>query len=333
MQISAFMSNSKCPELARRFSDQVPKTVTEMMKKVDDFLKSEEAYKSTELPRGEFPEKGQRTSYRGNRPPRAAYGGGQQRTDNHNTFNRKDHYQLEEVQKIDNLETITVRAKQSIWYGQGARAGSVNPREARGQSWMNTPITFPLVLADDVSNEPLVIEAKVEGPFGPNPDGASGFLWRATDSNGEGGIGSSIRKAVSSTVHAMIKFPTLKGNADLVARATSVFKCRRLEKKQAEQRKETKSKTGRQERLQKRNTHQPCFPGAKIIMEYLVNINKRRAFWSLNEDILKNIVLTTNTPYPSKKIRHIRDCTHQRPRRKYDQYAVSSEDQYAVLEI
>ncbi|GJS29268.1 hypothetical protein Tco_0489888, partial [Tanacetum coccineum] len=58
MQISAFMSNSKCPELVRRFFDQVPKIVTEMMKKVDDFVKSEEAYKSTELPRGEFPEKG-----------------------------------------------------------------------------------------------------------------------------------------------------------------------------------------------------------------------------------------------------------------------------------
>ncbi|GJX62589.1 hypothetical protein Tco_0295489 [Tanacetum coccineum] len=60
MQISAFMSNSKCPELARRFSDQVPKTVTEMMKRVDDFVKSEEAFKSTELPRGEFSEKGHR---------------------------------------------------------------------------------------------------------------------------------------------------------------------------------------------------------------------------------------------------------------------------------
>ncbi|GJS98323.1 hypothetical protein Tco_0819493 [Tanacetum coccineum] len=35
-----------------------------------------------------------------------------------------------------------------------------------------------------------------------------------------------------------------------------------------------------------------------VIMEYLVNISKRHAFWSLNEDILK-----TNTPYPSRKIR------------------------------
>ncbi|GJT62034.1 hypothetical protein Tco_1005567 [Tanacetum coccineum] len=65
MQISAFMTNSKCPELARRFADQVPQTVTEMIKRVDDFVKSEEAYKSMELPKGEHPEKGQRTSYKG----------------------------------------------------------------------------------------------------------------------------------------------------------------------------------------------------------------------------------------------------------------------------
>ncbi|GJS81771.1 hypothetical protein Tco_0748312 [Tanacetum coccineum] len=37
------------------------------------------------------------------------------------------------------------------------------------------------------------------------------------------------------------------------------------------------------------------------------------------KDFLKLItVLTTNTPYPSRKIRHIRACTHQRPRRKQD---------------
>nr|GEW98288.1 hypothetical protein [Tanacetum cinerariifolium] len=75
------------------------------------------------------------------------------------------------------------------------------------------------------------------------------------------------------------------------------------------------------------------FEQPPLIMEYLVNISKRRAFWSLNEDILKIIVLTTNTSYPSRKIRRIRAYTHQRPRRKQAQYAVSSEDQYAVLEI
>ncbi|GKB68105.1 hypothetical protein Tco_0929517 [Tanacetum coccineum] len=70
-----------------------------------------------------------------------------------------------------------------------------------------------------------------------------------------------------------------------------------------------------------------------VITEYLVNISKRRTFWSLNEDILKITILTTNTPYPLRKIRRIRACTYQRPRRKLDQYAVSSKDQYAVLEI
>ncbi|GJS59297.1 DNA-directed DNA polymerase [Tanacetum coccineum] len=50
---------------------------------------------------------------------------------------------------------------------------------------------------------------------------------------------------------------------------------------------------------------------------------KRRAFWSLNEDILKITILKTNTPYPSRKIRRIRACTHQRPQKIKDQYAVS----------
>ncbi|GJW40569.1 hypothetical protein Tco_0066414 [Tanacetum coccineum] len=55
-----------------------------------------------------------------------------------------------------------------------------------------------------------------------------------------------------------------------------------------------------------------------VIMDYLVKVTKRHAFWSLNEDILKITVLTTNTPYPSRKIRRICACTHQRPRRKQD---------------
>ncbi|GKC28716.1 hypothetical protein Tco_1036010 [Tanacetum coccineum] len=71
----------------------------------------------------------------------------------------------------------------------------------------------------------------------------------------------------------------------------------------------------------------------RVIMEYLVNISKRHAFWSLNEDILKITILKTNTPYPSRKIRRIRAYTHQRPQRNKAQYAVSREDQYTVLEI
>ncbi|GKB35800.1 reverse transcriptase domain-containing protein [Tanacetum coccineum] len=56
MQISSFMSSHKCPELAKHFSDNVPRRVDEMLKRVDDYLRSEEAFRNTELPRGELRE-------------------------------------------------------------------------------------------------------------------------------------------------------------------------------------------------------------------------------------------------------------------------------------
>ncbi|GJS12520.1 hypothetical protein Tco_0406992 [Tanacetum coccineum] len=80
-----------------------------------------------------------------------------------------------------------------------------------------------------------------------------------------------------------------------------------------------------------------CLVGVVLLMKdcRMINlkVSKRRAFWRLNEDILKITILKTNTPYPSRKIRRIRACTHQRPQRNKAQYALSTEDQHAVLEI
>ncbi|GJU12156.1 reverse transcriptase domain-containing protein [Tanacetum coccineum] len=53
MQIGAFMYGHKCPELSKKFAGKIPRTVDEMMERVDDFLRSEEAYDTTEAPRGE----------------------------------------------------------------------------------------------------------------------------------------------------------------------------------------------------------------------------------------------------------------------------------------
>nr|GEZ80262.1 reverse transcriptase domain-containing protein [Tanacetum cinerariifolium] len=53
MKISSFMDSVKSPELAKRFSKKFPATVNEMMERLDDFVRSEEAYASTELPKGE----------------------------------------------------------------------------------------------------------------------------------------------------------------------------------------------------------------------------------------------------------------------------------------
>nr|GEY85282.1 reverse transcriptase domain-containing protein [Tanacetum cinerariifolium] len=53
MKISSFMDAHKCPELAKRYSDKVAKTMDEMMTRLDKFVKSKEAFTSTELPNGE----------------------------------------------------------------------------------------------------------------------------------------------------------------------------------------------------------------------------------------------------------------------------------------
>ncbi|GJV44930.1 hypothetical protein Tco_1429466 [Tanacetum coccineum] len=49
-----------------------------------------------------------------------------------------------------------------------------------------------------------------------------------------------------------------------------------------------------------------------------IRASKRRTMATIEITILK-----TNTPYPSRKIRRIRACTHQRPLMNKDQYAVS----------
>ncbi|GJX98993.1 hypothetical protein Tco_0356012 [Tanacetum coccineum] len=69
---------------------------------------------------------------------------------------------------------------------------------------------------------------------------------------------------------------------------------------------------------------------SNVIIEYLVKVSKWRAFWSLNEDILKITILKTNTPYLSRKIRRIRASTHRRPQRNEDQYAVSRRSHYTL---
>ncbi|GJY00161.1 hypothetical protein Tco_0357179 [Tanacetum coccineum] len=52
-----------------------------------------------------------------------------------------------------------------------------------------------------------------------------------------------------------------------------------------------------------------------------------------SEAYMKITILKTNTPYPSRKMRRICACTHQRPQRNKAQYAVSRETQYAVFKI
>ncbi|GJR02794.1 hypothetical protein Tco_0525778 [Tanacetum coccineum] len=94
MKISSFMTAHKCPELAKRYSDKVPKKVDEMMVRLDDFVRSEEAFASTELPKGELSKTskklGRLTSRRKDRFHRGGYEADRRRDDGRNTFNNRE---------------------------------------------------------------------------------------------------------------------------------------------------------------------------------------------------------------------------------------------------
>nr|GEV15406.1 reverse transcriptase domain-containing protein [Tanacetum cinerariifolium] len=145
MQISSFMSSHKCPELAKRFSDNVPKTVYEMLKRVDDYLRYEEAFRSTELPKGEF---------------------------------QRKNVSLELALESGKLNHLVKDVRQR---GRGGQRNN-SPQKAKvinmvhcnsldrkrkttmtDEKWMNVPIMFPPVLARDLSEEALVVETEVEG--------------------------------------------------------------------------------------------------------------------------------------------------------------------------
>ncbi|GJY39762.1 putative reverse transcriptase domain-containing protein [Tanacetum coccineum] len=72
---------------------------------------------------------------------------------------------------------------------------------------------------------------------------------------------------------------------------------------------------------------------ARVITEYLVKLSKRRAFWSLNEDILK-IMDSDNQYAVSIKEDSAYPCLHSpKTTKEQDLYVVSREDQYAILKI
>ncbi|GJY55259.1 hypothetical protein Tco_0454374 [Tanacetum coccineum] len=262
MKISSFMDAHKFPELAKRFYDNVPKMVVEMMTRLDDFVRSEEAFASTELPKGEASEVSKRsmgpTSRREDRFNKGGYRVDKRRNDGRNTFNNRDglvpyrvptpyqahrdqgaqrprfnlssltklpkeilatksqlnlqpprpmqlppkkenqdrycdyhgekgHYtndcfqlkrQLEmalESEKLNHrIKDVRQRGRGNAKGGDAEKDKIINMIRSwpddkkrksveRDESWMKVPIVFPPLSAKDVSDEPLVIEAVMEG--------------------------------------------------------------------------------------------------------------------------------------------------------------------------
>ncbi|GKE64787.1 hypothetical protein Tco_1518948, partial [Tanacetum coccineum] len=164
MQISSFVNNSKCPELARRFADRVPTTIMEMMKRVDDFVKLEEAYRRT--PRKENLDR--YCDYHGEK--------GHYTNDCHmlkkqleaSLDSGKLNHLIKYVRQQGNTRGRTAannggRGKVINMVWENTNHQKRKTRNAQTEAWMDAPITFPSILPNEVSDDLLIIEAEVEG--------------------------------------------------------------------------------------------------------------------------------------------------------------------------
>nr|GEW86935.1 reverse transcriptase domain-containing protein [Tanacetum cinerariifolium] len=128
-KISSFMSSHRCPALSKRFSDGIPKTVDEMLKRVDDDVRSEEAFRNTELPKGKLKHLVKDVRHTG-----------------------KNRRKGNSSQKGKIINVVRCQAKNR------KRKTMMTDEE-----WMRVPTTFSPVLARDLSDEVLVVETKIEG--------------------------------------------------------------------------------------------------------------------------------------------------------------------------
>ncbi|GKD97386.1 hypothetical protein Tco_1381283 [Tanacetum coccineum] len=115
-------------------------------------------------------------------------------------------------------------------------------QKIKEEDWMNTPITFPPIPPNDVSDEPLIIEAKVE---------------------------DATRRGVRATHHHTPMnevFLTPKGIAALVTRTAAVFECRHLEEKQIipEEKADGKGLEDKEKLVEKEILVNPTFPEQRV---------------------------------------------------------------------
>nr|GEW43080.1 hypothetical protein [Tanacetum cinerariifolium] len=173
-------------QLARRFANRVPTTITEMMKRVDDFVKSEEAYKSTELSKGAHQEKSIGIPFKGNRPPRQGFDGRHQEV--YNVVLESLRKQPKEILATEPQlqlppcpSTIGTPRKENLdrycdyHANNGGRGKVINmvwentnyrkrkTRNTQKETRLDASITFPSVLPDEVLDDPMIIKAEVEG--------------------------------------------------------------------------------------------------------------------------------------------------------------------------
>ncbi|GJZ46271.1 reverse transcriptase domain-containing protein [Tanacetum coccineum] len=202
MKISSFVDAHKCPELAKRYSDKVPKTVDGMMTRLDDFIRLEEAFTCTELPKGEASETPRKStgpvSRREDWFHRRGYGADRRRNEGRSALNNRD-------------GLVPYRAQTP--YQAPRDQGFHHPRGIRG-SWS--------ISGGDVRTLLQELEFRYEVAVEKHPDGLGRFRRGHGETIGENQVGSGLRQRrfknplshfLNNTLHGKVSHPKRDRNS------------------------------------------------------------------------------------------------------------------------
>ncbi|GJR63756.1 hypothetical protein Tco_1505918 [Tanacetum coccineum] len=277
MQISSFMSSHKCPELSKRFSDNIPKTVDEMLKRLDDYLWSEEAFRNTESPKGDSSKKKHRYS-RGSRTintsgrftgtTAAGISSAKRKQGNLNPGLIDKHPAGDRGNRAPTAPA-TANADEAVRNSFGVRQAKPSGKGCEAKRKRRRKVDeCPSNISTGLGMRPLGGSFAIRARLVETHTTVSGFSGEQVKPLGKieldvcfGGSGLCRReimkftiipapspynivlgrpgikqlRAIPSTIHGMMKFPTPWGVATLISQAPIVFEYRRVGKKQAQE--------------------------------------------------------------------------------------------------
>nr|GEW35065.1 reverse transcriptase domain-containing protein [Tanacetum cinerariifolium] len=247
MKISSFIDAHKFLKLAKRYSDNVPKMVDEMMTRLDNFVRLKESFANTKLPKGEVTEGSKRptgsVSRMEDRFHKGGYGADKRRNEGRNTFNPRDlRRQLEmalESGKLNHLiKDVRQRGQRNVKGRDVGKEKVINMirrlgrpthhRSSYGRILGSQGIREPgSVSGSDVRTLLQKLDPRYKVAFEGNLDGFVKLRGRR---------GKIDRLKIppsgffDNTLHGKVPYP--KGVATLVTRSAIISECQRLERKQ-----------------------------------------------------------------------------------------------------
>ncbi|GKD79420.1 reverse transcriptase domain-containing protein [Tanacetum coccineum] len=253
LRISAFIHGHDHPKLAKKLNDKIPKTMDEMFERVRAFIRGEVAVGSAEMMRPSQGDKGYvRPTWSG--VPEKARSIGDPREAQRNIgvytlYHRKDTFTLliktsKEILAIESVSfpepppLIETPKKQNLnkfcdYHRDKGKEGCEGHKHDKGRR-------KPQEIFQRRKSEGSLWTVEVHQKSSMNT--ASETLISTSGQGSEGRTGMRSLRAVSSTIHSMIKFPTNQGVVTMETSRETLRECKHLERVQGSW-KETRSES------------------------------------------------------------------------------------------